>query len=163
MDVFALREKVVSDYRHYIESFVRINDEDIAEFVEKKFNEGVLWPDAILQLNPAYQPGSTLDELAAQGGMYWTDPDVVKYHVNFVLDVAAVTTAGNVVGLTKGLTVNVEMLSLMNPPFLLGLILGGSVIFWFSGAATQAVATGAFRAVEFIKENIKLDATAVKA
>ena len=37
MDVFALREKVVSDYRHYIESFVRINDEDIAEFVEKKF------------------------------------------------------------------------------------------------------------------------------
>jgi hypothetical protein len=67
MDVFALREKVVSDYRHYIESFVRINDEDIAEFVEKKFNEGVLWPDAILQLNPAYEPGSTLDELAAQG------------------------------------------------------------------------------------------------
>src|SRR5262250_2848074 len=68
MDVFTLREKVVSDYRHYIESFVRINDEKVADFVETKFNEGVLWPDAILQLNPAYEPGSTLDELATQGG-----------------------------------------------------------------------------------------------
>jgi very-short-patch-repair endonuclease len=69
MDVFALREKVVSDYRHYIESFVRINDEDINDFVKEQFETGVLWPDAILQLNPAYQPGPTLDELAAQGGI----------------------------------------------------------------------------------------------
>ena len=56
MDVFALRDKVVSDYRHYIESFVRIQDEDIAKFVQDKFDAGVLWPDAILQLNPAYEP-----------------------------------------------------------------------------------------------------------
>jgi K(+)-stimulated pyrophosphate-energized sodium pump len=48
-------------------------------------------------------------------------------------------------------------ISMLNPPFLLGLILGGAVIYWFSGAATQAVATGAFRAVEFIRDNIKLD------
>jgi K(+)-stimulated pyrophosphate-energized sodium pump len=53
--------------------------------------------------------------------------------------------------------------SLLNPSFLLGLILGGAIIYWFSGAATQAVATGAFRAVEFIKDNIKLDAGAEKA
>jgi K(+)-stimulated pyrophosphate-energized sodium pump len=53
--------------------------------------------------------------------------------------------------------------SLLNPLFLLGLILGGSIIYWFSGAATQAVATGAFRAVEFIKDNIKLDAGAERA
>jgi len=78
MDVFALREKVVSDYRHYIESFVRINDEGIADFVEKKFNEGVLWPDAILQLNPAYEPGSTLDELAAQGGILKSTADFFR-------------------------------------------------------------------------------------
>jgi len=50
-----------------------------------------------------------------------------------------------------------EGLSILNPVFLLGLITGGAVIFWFSGAACQAVATGAYRAVEFIKENIKLD------
>jgi len=54
-------------------------------------------------------------------------------------------------------------LSLLNPNFLLGLILGGAVIYWFSGASTQAVATGAYRAVEFIKKNIKLDNGSGKA
>jgi len=48
-------------------------------------------------------------------------------------------------------------LSILNPRFLLGLITGGAVIYWFSGAATQAVATGAYKAVEFIKRNINLD------
>jgi K(+)-stimulated pyrophosphate-energized sodium pump len=48
-------------------------------------------------------------------------------------------------------------LSILHPPFLLGLIMGGAVIYWFTGASTQAVATGAYRAVEFIKKNIKLD------
>ncbi len=48
-------------------------------------------------------------------------------------------------------------LSILNPVFLLGLITGGAMIFWFAGAATQAVATGAYRAVEFIKRNIKLE------
>jgi K(+)-stimulated pyrophosphate-energized sodium pump len=50
-------------------------------------------------------------------------------------------------------------LSLLHPPFLLGLIMGGAVIYWFTGASTQAVATGAYRAVEFIKANIKLETT----
>jgi K(+)-stimulated pyrophosphate-energized sodium pump len=48
-------------------------------------------------------------------------------------------------------------ISLMNAPFLLGIIAGGAVIYWFTGAATQAVSTGAYRAVEFIKRNIKLE------
>ncbi|MBF0499935.1 MAG: sodium-translocating pyrophosphatase [Candidatus Riflebacteria bacterium] len=58
--------------------------------------------------------------------------------------------------LTKGLTENMASLSLMHPPFLLGLIAGGAVIYWFSGASTQAVVAGAYAAVEFIKANIKL-------
>ena len=62
-----------------------------------------------------------------------------------------------IVLLTEGLTQNVEKLGLMHPPFLLGLITGGAVIYWFTGASTQAVTTGAYRAVEFIKANIKLD------
>nr|WP_257308733.1 sodium-translocating pyrophosphatase [Geothrix fuzhouensis] len=57
----------------------------------------------------------------------------------------------------------VEGLSIINPLFLLGIITGGAIIFWFSGAACQAVATGAYRAVEFIKQNINLDAGATKA
>jgi K(+)-stimulated pyrophosphate-energized sodium pump len=62
-----------------------------------------------------------------------------------------------VVLLTAGLTQNVEKLSLLHPPFLLGLITGGAVIYWFTGASTQAVSTGAYRAVEFIKANIRLE------
>ncbi len=62
-----------------------------------------------------------------------------------------------IVALTHGLTQNMEKLSLMHAPFLLGLIAGGAVIYWFTGASAQAVTTGAYRAVEFIKKNIKLD------
>ncbi|HEY8926865.1 MAG TPA: sodium/proton-translocating pyrophosphatase, partial [Polyangia bacterium] len=65
--------------------------------------------------------------------------------------------------LTAGLTQGLANLSLLHPPFLLGLVTGGAVIYWFSGASTQAVSTGAYRAVEFIKANIKLDGTAEKA
>jgi K(+)-stimulated pyrophosphate-energized sodium pump len=59
--------------------------------------------------------------------------------------------------LTGGLKHDVENLSILHPPFLLGLIAGGSVIYWFTGASTQAVVTGAYRAVEFIKRNMKLE------
>jgi len=62
-----------------------------------------------------------------------------------------------IVVLTAGLTQNLDKLSLLHPPFLLGLITGGAVIYWFTGAATQAVSTGAYRAVEFIKANIRLE------
>ncbi len=62
-----------------------------------------------------------------------------------------------IMALTNGLTTNVEKLSLLHAPFFLGLITGGAMIYWFTGASTQAVTTGAYRAVEFIKANIKLD------
>ena len=62
-----------------------------------------------------------------------------------------------IVLLTQGLTQNLDKLSLLHSPFLLGLITGGAMIYWFTGAATQAVTTGAYRAVEFIKANIKLE------
>ena len=62
-----------------------------------------------------------------------------------------------IVALTNGLTTNLEKLSLMHAPFLLGLIAGGAVIYWFTGASAQAVSTGAYRAVEFIKRHIKLE------
>ena len=59
--------------------------------------------------------------------------------------------------LTRGLTENLDKLSLLHAPFLLGLVSGGAVIYWFTGASMQAVTTGAYRAVEFIKANIRLD------
>jgi K(+)-stimulated pyrophosphate-energized sodium pump len=63
-----------------------------------------------------------------------------------------------VVALTHGLRPDLlPNLSILHPPFLLGLIAGGSVIYWFTGASTQAVTTGAYRAVQFIKANIRLE------
>jgi K(+)-stimulated pyrophosphate-energized sodium pump len=62
-----------------------------------------------------------------------------------------------IVLLTNRLTENIDQLSVMHAPFLLGLVTGGAVIYWFTGASTQAVTTGAYRAVEFIKANIKLE------
>jgi K(+)-stimulated pyrophosphate-energized sodium pump len=59
--------------------------------------------------------------------------------------------------LTNGLKDNTDKLSLLHAPFVLGLITGGAIIYWFTGASTQAVTTGAYRAVEFIKANIRLE------
>ncbi len=66
-----------------------------------------------------------------------------------------------ILGLTHGLQPEfIANLSILHPPFLLGLIAGGAMIYWFTGASTQAVTTGAYRAVEFIKANINLQSTA---
>ena len=68
-----------------------------------------------------------------------------------------------IVVLTHGLTENLDKLSLLHAPFLLGLVTGGAMIYWFTGASTQAVTTGAYRAVQFIKQNIKLEGSSQKA
>ena len=62
-----------------------------------------------------------------------------------------------IMALTHGLTEDVSKLSLLHAPFVLGLISGGAIIYWFTGASMQAVTTGAYRAVEFIKANIRLE------
>jgi K(+)-stimulated pyrophosphate-energized sodium pump len=67
-----------------------------------------------------------------------------------------------IMALTNGITENVDKLSLLHAPFFLGLVTGGAMIYWFTGASTQSVTTGAYRAVEFIKANINL-ASAEKA
>lgn len=74
--------------------------------------------------------------------------------------VGATTMIFSIIVLLTGLEASkMASLSLLHAPFLLGLISGGAVIFWFTGASIQAVSTGAYRAVEFIKANIKLDGT----
>jgi K(+)-stimulated pyrophosphate-energized sodium pump len=72
---------------------------------------------------------------------------------------ATTMTFSIIMALTNGLTVNVNKLSLLHAPFVLGLITGGAMIYWFTGASTQAVTTGAYRAVEFIKANINLESS----
>jgi ATP-dependent helicase YprA (DUF1998 family) len=67
MDVFNLRERLVGDYADYTRSFVVIRDERIDDHVQHELNEGLLWPDPIVQLNPAFESGGTIDELADRG------------------------------------------------------------------------------------------------
>jgi ATP-dependent helicase YprA (DUF1998 family) len=66
-DVFRLRERVVREYRDYVESFVHVLDPRIDAFVRARLAEGESWPEAVLQLNPAYEQGATLHELAQRG------------------------------------------------------------------------------------------------
>jgi len=67
MDVFALRQSLVDDFRHYAESFLTIRDERVKEHVQRELDAGLLWPDPPLQLNPAFEPGHTIQELVAEG------------------------------------------------------------------------------------------------
>jgi hypothetical protein len=68
-DAFRLRDHVVQEYGDYVESFVHVLDPRIDAFVHERLAEGELWPEAVLQLNPAYEPGPKLGELAASGAI----------------------------------------------------------------------------------------------
>jgi ATP-dependent helicase YprA (DUF1998 family) len=67
MNVFQLRDQVTDEYAKYIRSFLRIADNEILDFVAGKLDEGRLWPDPLVQLNPWFRPGLTVDELVAAG------------------------------------------------------------------------------------------------
>ncbi len=94
MDVFKLREYVVDEYRSYVESFVNVHDERLAAYVRQRLDGGELWPEAVLQLNPAYEPAETLGELAEQGLLHadtarFFGPDLRLYrHQREAIDIA---------------------------------------------------------------------------
>ncbi|MEZ5944899.1 MAG: hypothetical protein R3C18_26240, partial [Planctomycetaceae bacterium] len=66
MDAFELHRHVISDYGDYTKSFVRIADQRVRERVEQEMEEGLLWPEPLLQLNPAFEPGRTVDQLVQE-------------------------------------------------------------------------------------------------
>lgn len=63
MDVFQLRDSVVDNYAQYVRSFVSIKDRELAAFVERHLTGETLWPEPLIQLNPAFEPGGWIDEL----------------------------------------------------------------------------------------------------
>ncbi|HLG76364.1 MAG TPA: DEAD/DEAH box helicase, partial [Ktedonobacteraceae bacterium] len=68
MNVFDLRQQLIDDYSSYIKSFIRIRDPRISEYVEQKlFREGALWPEPLIQLNPLFEAGKTIDKLVEEG------------------------------------------------------------------------------------------------
>jgi hypothetical protein len=70
VDVFALREELVRDYRHYAESFLTIKDDRIRTHVKHEHDQGLLWPDPPLQLNPAFESGGYIDDLVRENLLY---------------------------------------------------------------------------------------------
>ncbi|HXF72477.1 MAG TPA: DEAD/DEAH box helicase [Actinomycetota bacterium] len=70
MDVFQLRDRVIADYRDYATSFVQISDERIREHVERELDAGLLWPEPLIQLNPTFEVGGTIDDLVARGVLH---------------------------------------------------------------------------------------------
>ncbi len=67
MNVFELRQRLVDDYADYTHSFIVIRDERIRERVDRELEQGLLWPPPIVQLNPAFEPGGTIDDLVREG------------------------------------------------------------------------------------------------
>ncbi|MHB1044356.1 MAG: DEAD/DEAH box helicase, partial [Eubacteriales bacterium] len=63
MNVFDLNRHLIHDYSSYIRSFIQIRDKHIDEYVQKSINEGLLWPEPLIQLNPSFEPGEWIDEL----------------------------------------------------------------------------------------------------
>ena len=98
MDAFRLRETVVADYAEYVQSFLAILDPRIRAFVDTQLAEGMLWPDPLIQLSPAYQPAETVAALVDQGVLHSTcgqlfqlggRPLQLHQHQRSALDLAA--------------------------------------------------------------------------
>lgn len=67
MDIFALRDKLVEDYNEYTRSFIKIGDPRIERFVTEELNAGAFWPEPLIQLNPSFECGGTIDDLVERG------------------------------------------------------------------------------------------------
>jgi superfamily II DNA/RNA helicase/ribosomal protein L37AE/L43A len=82
MDIFRLRERVVNDYEQYISSFLTILDPHIQSFVETQLSSGRLWPDALVQLSPAYQSTTSVNELVTQGLLHPLCAQLFQFGIN---------------------------------------------------------------------------------
>ena len=80
LDIFKLRDEVIGDYRNYIESFLEIRDRRVAEFVKQELDKGYLWQDPLVQINPAYKQGATVNELINESVLH---SDCKKYFPDF--------------------------------------------------------------------------------
>jgi len=78
MDVFELRNHLVEDYKSYVSSFIQIRDKKIRAYVDDQISSGLLWPEPLVQLNPAFQSGHYVDELADQGALHKTCKQIFK-------------------------------------------------------------------------------------
>ena len=81
LDIFNLRDEVIRDYREYIESFLKIRDQRVKTFVDSELEQGELWPDPLVQLNPSYRQGANVPNLIAEGLLH---PGCERYFPDYV-------------------------------------------------------------------------------
>jgi len=67
MNIFKFRDQLIDEYRSYVTSFIKIADSRIRDFAESCFSKGALWPEPLIQLNPTFKPGKTVEELTGEG------------------------------------------------------------------------------------------------
>ena len=70
MNVFRLRDELVGQYSHYVKSFIQIRDKRISDHVNQRLEEGMLWPEPLIQLNPSFEPGAWIDDLVDEGVLH---------------------------------------------------------------------------------------------
>ncbi|HOA61881.1 MAG: DEAD/DEAH box helicase [Verrucomicrobia bacterium] len=70
MNVFNLRDRLVTDYSEYVRSYIAIRDERISKHVAQRLDEGMLWPEPLIQLNPSFEPGAWIDALVQEGVLH---------------------------------------------------------------------------------------------
>ncbi|MCS6803438.1 MAG: DEAD/DEAH box helicase, partial [Dehalococcoidia bacterium] len=70
MDVFALRDRLIGQYRDYVSSFFSIRDQRLRDFVDRLLDSGRLWPDPLVQLNPSFETGPSVEDLVAEGVLH---------------------------------------------------------------------------------------------
>ncbi len=80
MDVFHLRQELISDYRAYCRSFVRVRDKKIKEYVDQELESGALWPDPLIQLNPRFEEGKTVEQLTNEGVLHPLCADIFRFN-----------------------------------------------------------------------------------
>ena len=78
MNVFSLRDHLIQDYQGYISSFIQVREPNLRSFVDRKLGEGVLWPDPLIQLNPAFEPGHYIDQLVGEGLLHPACRDIFR-------------------------------------------------------------------------------------
>ncbi len=78
MNVFELRDQLITDYSSFITSFIKIRDERTADYVNEELQAGVLWPEPLVQLNPCFEPGEQIEELVNQGILQEECADIFK-------------------------------------------------------------------------------------
>src|SRR5436309_11883965 len=78
MNAFAVRERLIREYADYVRSFIEIRDPGIAARVEEGLRQGLLWPEPLLQLNPAFEPGAWIDDLVKTGALHSACSDVFR-------------------------------------------------------------------------------------